>query len=1146
MTRLKLTILSTVAVMAAAVAILVCLPPQRAEANPTHWSFLDFWADPNSAFQRDYRNHYANDNREVFRIIEVIEHDSFSIFPFMFDWNTRDRTRNAAREYNLNLPIGYEGLIEAQKNLHFSGFIAPPATSNNNAGNYYTYSDGLIPIGPTLPSYDVNLLQSGQWLGVTHGSITRTTENTFYENVSGYFEYVGRAAPVSWANNHIPYMGLYYLSFAYAANSNTANLPTGRVGINHETRVVPRAAGSPATGVYYVEAPAFYLANEPTPPADLYGLTYNGTNILSRTAFNYHMPFVRENSTSGGAYVADLTRIGTGQGTTCDYILVVANPSTWTAGFVFHASGNYLVASVTTNTSGDYVRIEDPSRDDGYTGTVTDGVNEFNPGYFILYSDDYASHTRYNVTFNHAVDTDSTTPLPSGGKYHARTPGGSGSTPADNWAEAQGTTTPAFHFIHQGVPGGGVYDIIFRWENTPANNTARYQPNEERMSVSRGQGRYALTSTTRMGNSGIIPNYVSGTDDFPKDYDNIILNFDFVDGAINRNSAATNRSNYGDNPTWGYGVSLGWNNLPANTAAANVPWLESGGWVFHQITDPTEMEETQLSKVHDIHATTAVKNSWANPTPNASSFSQSNHNSNARYATTPMTAPQRGDRIYVTNQTIRRRTYNQLSFVNNERFKLLSFATHAMLNPPGEIVPYGVQVNGRGYNFNQSAHWNLNNETTKALLETIDKSTRFEITQKRYSALTPEDVRSADIIYIGASIPVNGLDAQWNTISQERVRRGQLPLRPLPSNLATLRPTAGTRDLRNDTFFALYHEAIFEQNTVLIMDRGAAAGGYDLASNVGKLYFLMNFFDEPVNFAYFMQDTYTLDMVNNNPHRTDRRFNNPANVGGSYGLQAQNGDFPAARHAALTRIRNNPRVDAHTSGFSMGTWSTPGFNHSFPASGTTPNTGNRTTWDAAFFRLGNHQPLFAFNDNQNTYVNVYREGRTIFVADYWAPQGLLDTGMNTAGRFALWELLRNRRSSTESYQLLLEITNGEQISGGTNDTWVIYANEFDANSFDIIASVSAFSSTGVTLPTTTTMTFARADGSGIVAPSPFAAVPIEEERDVNVRSQFVNPVSGILDGTPDRLLYTVTAISPSGIEVTADVWVVVRLGFSLM
>ena len=46
----------------------------------------------------------AGDNRQVFRIIEVIPHEACSVFPYFVEWKTE-------KGYDLNTPLGYDGIM---------------------------------------------------------------------------------------------------------------------------------------------------------------------------------------------------------------------------------------------------------------------------------------------------------------------------------------------------------------------------------------------------------------------------------------------------------------------------------------------------------------------------------------------------------------------------------------------------------------------------------------------------------------------------------------------------------------------------------------------------------------------------------------------------------------------------------------------------------------------------------------------------------------------------------------------------------------------------------------------------------------------------------------------------------------------------
>lgn len=252
---------------------------------------------------------YSQDNREVFRIIEVIPHDACSIFPYMIDWKTEE-------EYNRNVPIGYEGLVYGATHSGNVQIFEPEKSTPSKA--YAVVEDGLK--RDFLTSYEVEFTtkynkNNGYWWREDN------TNSILKEN--GYFEYVGEGK------------GLYYINTSMITGEDKAEN-----GINHELQAVPRSGKEEKSGEYDVKEPRYYWAQD-----------YNGdvafptTDIESRTGFNYDMIF--RNGEKRGAYrayeVSEKTETAAGEEGAYDYFVKVKAGAEKNYDFVKHKGGNYAI-----------------------------------------------------------------------------------------------------------------------------------------------------------------------------------------------------------------------------------------------------------------------------------------------------------------------------------------------------------------------------------------------------------------------------------------------------------------------------------------------------------------------------------------------------------------------------------------------------------------------------------------------------------------------------------------------------------------------------------------------------------------------------------------------------------------------------------
>lgn len=718
----------------------------------------------NAAGDRDFLNRklpeYPDDERAVFKIIEVIPHEACSIFPYLVEWGTEE-------EYNKNVPIGYEGLFWC---VSHPGEVQMFSNSDRKASesNPFTTKKGYAK-RDYLSAYNGVLgdPNSGKWYRNTDTTTPWLTQD-------GYFEYVGTGN------------GLYYLPVSFVAENAAES------GIHYEIQAIYRKGNQTPQGEMYVKSPAYYWAKD---HAATEKPQYYGRNILSTTQYNYELSFTKSLT---GAYRADTSKLkektvdlqGISEGNasidTYDYFLVV-NPSAglqtvtaadWAPGYAYYKKGNYQVAeAVQSDSHGAFVRVDDNKSSDGYTNPA-EGIS--NSGYFIAYSDVYAGMQRYDVTFQKTAAADT-------GNYVANSP---------NWADTSLKEKYSFEYI-----GGnkGRYDLPFIYNTEGTEVTYGL----DILEVEHNQGRYALASTEVSAEGG--PIYVNkDASGLPCDYSRVITNIDFLN-EINWDRNDSTRTK---------GITLGGNS-----------WIEWGGWVFHAVTDSSEMGVTKLSSIH--------KN-----------LTGQNSNTDTYFTF--------GDRIYVNNQRRVYRFYTRNSYVNNEWFKLLCYSD----NPRDTEKPYSELVDGIGYDMNQTAEWNLGQAATKELLSAFDNQFRIEIIQMTPEELTPDDVEDADLLYFSSREGIEGMSNSWNQISQHLVTQGLDALPSIEGNHKGGGVYKYTSDISNDTLFAIYKSCIYERTTALMLNRTIRTDyTYVPASdNLMKLYYFMDYFKEAREWAYFIED----------------------------------------------------------------------------------------------------------------------------------------------------------------------------------------------------------------------------------------------------------------------------------------------------
>lgn len=969
----------------------------------------------------------AGDNRQVFRIIEVVPHEACSVFPYFVEWETE-------KGYDLNTPLGYDGIMMSAQLGSFGGgggsgfnmFCEEGTLAKDSRPFVYIKEKNVKEYFEKLSDYDTYFYSAtDQQRG---GSWFRNTRDEYklVQAPYGYFEYVGEGK------------GLYYINVSLAAGdvfypnpSNTGWSVTASPSdsINYEIQAVPRKGTESPKGYMYVCDSAYYWSKDSGSNAKP---KYNSLDVVGSTDYNYDLKFTEAGS---GTYVVNNVLFSSVPGDEFSYDLAVdsSDVATWESGFYYQKDGFYKVASCVQDISGKYVRVADAEKDDGYTDGSLDR------GYFLMAAaDEYQGATRYNVTFAEAGA--------GTGCYMAKAPG---NYTGDN-----------FTFIYRGE-GKGSYKVSFLYspKSSATDTKKRYMP--EIVEVSTGQGAYALTTTSTNGDGKAKYSDTTGVADVLYDYAEVVLNI----------GASTSKTNDTVDGYSRMGVTVG----------DTYTGTECGGWVFVPLENADEMKQTFLRDVK--------KNALGK-------------NSNTDTYFTP------GDKIYVTGQKRVYRFYCKDGLQNNEWFKLLCYSN----NPLDETKPYSEMIGEVGYDFEKTVKDNMNNEITKQLIKAFDGQFRIEIIQKEPQYLTVDDVKSADLIYISNQEGIRGMSLNWNNISN-RLQDESLP----NCDWSTVCPWKDGQDISAEVLMALYDECIYEQNRALIvchsvMQTESSGNEYPMRSNLTKLYYMMNLFDNALVWARFMPEQY--------PDVADDNFSK-IRISGGY---------------------ETATVDVYSGG-AYGTFNSV-FEEASSPEAEYPQY-NLEDWVIQYFLVRTTDngsapvPGFEFQNDIGYWANIVQEGETKLTVKYYIDPMF----MSATTKANIWKILKNRKLDTS--MLVIEVTNGE-MTGETVSRRVIYADEFDPQSFDIKFKVLLLGTPRYP-SSLTDIALTFEDGSDAKADNNDITLEYGRENTNNVRHGFT--VDGLRDSdlNPSKTVrkVTITATDSNGKTASTEVYVIVREAFML-
>ncbi len=535
------------------------------------------------------------------------------------------------------------------------------------------------------------------------------------------------------------------------------------------------------------------------------------------------------------------------------------------------------------------------------------------------------------------------------------------------------------------------------------------------------------------------------------------------------------------------GVRLGGADSPNG---ANIQ-TQYGGWVFVPVTDQSKMELTQLRKIY---------------------LNTTGTNSNQGVAI--------GTRIYVTNQSIRIRYYCRNGFKNNEWLKLLHLSTH----PNNEEASYAQMIGGVGYDWNKTPLANLAMPAAKTIIDTFNQSTRIEIVQKSMAQLTPDDVnKNADLIYIANDSAIEAVDeSTWNRINDFRRAAGQEEMTPWPSNMESSPGNASRfslngEDLRGDTLLALYDKCIYSREVALMMPidsmigPGANISAASPVKNYAKLAFMLRAFTDARDFKYFLPTLY-----------------------------------PDIAKAEFTKINTDGSLTvserSNGSGNFNSTWNTQ----------TAKQIAYGTAWDIKYFKstadAARDIPGLTPRSWLSAGNNIYNENDETFLVMGQTPSTSFGAAIRKgSGTSDLWTII-HKREVEEKYKLIIRPTNAEAVvSPDGSYKWVVYANEYDAKSFEVKYQI--MEDIGMRVLSTNVTTTCDLVTSSAYSLTVSTGTGADGEREYTANARVGFALGGSPDIlNPDVIRGTVTITASDGIGDPADavtVDIIVRENFML-
>ena len=468
-----------------------------------------------------------------------------------------------------------------------------------------------------------------------------------------------------------------------------------------------------------------------------------------------------------------------------------------------------------------------------------------------------------------------------------------------------------------------------------------------------------------------------------------------------------------------------------------------------------------------------------------------------------------GSKIYVRNQERRVRYYEKTEALvsNNEFFKLLCCSNAS--DNPDDPQPYTFG--------NRTQKEIMESAEVKRMLDAFDSTYRIEIIQRTPDELRESEVRNADLIYISDMPGIEELKSIWGNISDFRKSIGLDTLPQLPSNseLEQGNHYKFHGDFSPQVLFAIYDECVYKRSCALLMNAYCQGKNDKAETNLEKLYAFTNYFHDSQDFAKFMpwysdyNELYTKIVVEGND---------------VYALPV-----PSKKH-------NDNNL----------------YNTEAPEEGTE----KKLVWDIRYFRVPDPanpwgrallpagQDGNGWNYRTTVQQNYDINGETNFITSQYAPEFFEH---NNQYKF-IWEILQNRKSNTGIISVV--VTNGEKLRDVAG-TKVIYADEFDPNSFNIDYEITMVGGSGAR-PALSEVTLSYVDGDVPYSAGGYDNPLYDNPYTTNVRSGFsidhvsieADPLKPLNPAVTMREL-VITARTADNKSGTANVWVVVREAFDL-
>lgn len=357
-----------------------------------------------------------------------------------------------------------------------------------------------------------------------------------------------------------------------------------------------------------------------------------------------------------------------------------------------------------------------------------------------------------------------------------------------NPSEVNSVDKSKLEFVYAGEKKG-TCAVTFIYTGTQSGETVYCA---EIVGVTQGEGDYALTSSAPLTEELYIKK--SGE---RGDYSKVVTridcaNIDFSDNTfLGYNSGG---GSYSDCK----GLRMGCDRYDVSKNQ------ERGAWVFHTVS--SDKKEKNITKIEDLEG----KN------------------------------PRFGDKIYVYNQKRYERYYARHGFKNNEWFKLLVYLSDS--SDTKSLAADDYQTNMTGQQIIKKYRENL---------DEFDSTYRIEIIQRTPSALTADEVNNADLIYISDQEGVYGMSWNWDGLNT--YLGGILPAKPNEVKF--------TDDLNDEALLAIYNNCLYHEDgktptTALIVGCMNSIWGNNGANyvdtNLGKLSYMIDLFEDPADFAHFI------------------------------------------------------------------------------------------------------------------------------------------------------------------------------------------------------------------------------------------------------------------------------------------------------